>query len=190
MTVSLLPVPSLSPPTPLVKAKAAFSFAIFSSLEHSVPAGAESPTGADFSSAHLKTKTIPVMVTQLIVGCRRKLVMYSWRDGEAQEVKVRRSPIRMTCISPENKLGSSTSSFSPCNSVPKLRDVILRLLSYRARYILHSHPHSDRHITHPQPNRRTRRRCHWLRDECTHWLDWIHDSRLRCKAEAADSSPG
>ncbi|KAF4597180.1 Vacuolar morphoproteinsis protein 6 [Pleurotus pulmonarius] len=87
MTVSLLPVPSLSPPTPLVKAKAAFSFAIFSSVEHSVPAGAESPTGADFSSAHLKTKTIPVMVTQLIVGCRRKLVMYSWRDGEAQEVK-------------------------------------------------------------------------------------------------------
>ncbi|KAG9225012.1 hypothetical protein CCMSSC00406_0001837 [Pleurotus cornucopiae] len=87
MTVSLLPVPSLSPPTPLVKAKAAFSFAIHSSVEHSVPAGAESPTGADFSSAHLKTKTIPVMVTQLIVGCRRKLVMYSWRDGEAQEVK-------------------------------------------------------------------------------------------------------
>jgi len=29
------------------------------------------------------------MLTQLIIGCRRKVVIYSWKDGEAQEIKVR-----------------------------------------------------------------------------------------------------
>ncbi|KAG1762919.1 vacuolar sorting protein 39 domain 1-domain-containing protein [Suillus placidus] len=30
---------------------------------------------------------IPTMVTQLIVGCRRKVVIYTWKDGEAQEIR-------------------------------------------------------------------------------------------------------
>ena len=31
---------------------------------------------------------MPTLFTQLVIGCRRKLVIYSWRDGEAQDVKV------------------------------------------------------------------------------------------------------
>lgn len=35
-----------------------------------------------------KNKGVPVVVTYLAVGCKRKIVVYSWRDGEPQEVKV------------------------------------------------------------------------------------------------------
>ena len=56
-TVTLFPLPAISSPTPLIKAKAAFSFVIHSS--------------------------------QLLVVCRQKVVLYSWKDGEPQEVKVR-----------------------------------------------------------------------------------------------------
>lgn len=35
------------------------------------------------------TSEIATLVTYLIVGSQRKLVVYSWRDGEAQEIKVR-----------------------------------------------------------------------------------------------------
>ncbi|KAF7312336.1 Rab guanyl-nucleotide exchange factor [Mycena indigotica] len=75
--VTLLPLPNLSPPTPLLKAKAAFSFAIHSSVQHVAP---DLPPGA-------KATSIPTLVTQLVVGCRRKVVIYSWKDGEAQESK-------------------------------------------------------------------------------------------------------
>ena len=34
-------------------------------------------------------KGIPALVTRLAVGCRRKIVLYSWKDGEPQEVQVR-----------------------------------------------------------------------------------------------------
>lgn len=74
MTVNLLPLPSLSPPTPLSQAKAAFSFANHSSTHDEGATGLQSP--------------IPTLVTHLLVGCRRKAVLYTWRDGEAQEVKV------------------------------------------------------------------------------------------------------
>ncbi|KAG5732929.1 hypothetical protein E4T56_gene15228 [Termitomyces sp. T112] len=36
-----------------------------------------------------KPKPVPMLVTQLLVGCRRKVVIYTWRDGEAQETKAR-----------------------------------------------------------------------------------------------------
>jgi hypothetical protein len=71
----LFPLPGLSPPTSLPTTKDAFSFAIHSSLQQilSCPQAAE------------------VSVTQFIVGCRRKVMIYTWRDGEAQETKVCRS---------------------------------------------------------------------------------------------------
>jgi Vam6/Vps39-like protein vacuolar protein sorting-associated protein 39 len=42
------------------------------------------PTDGTFDRA----KAIPTLFTQLVVGCRRRIVIYSWRDGEAQDVKV------------------------------------------------------------------------------------------------------
>ncbi|KAG6810469.1 hypothetical protein H0H92_011733 [Tricholoma furcatifolium] len=82
--VTLFPLSNSSPPTVLQKAKAAFSFAIHSSVQDTEPEKKpEFSTGDDF----VKLKPIPMLVTQLIVGCRRKVVIYSWRDGEAQEPK-------------------------------------------------------------------------------------------------------
>ncbi|KAJ6608678.1 hypothetical protein B0H10DRAFT_516741 [Mycena sp. CBHHK59/15] len=80
-TVTLFPLPTFSPPTPLLKAKAAFSFAIHSSIQH------VEPDGPGSSAEFAKASAIPTLVTQLMVGCRRKVVIYSWKDGEAQEAK-------------------------------------------------------------------------------------------------------
>ncbi|KAF5327421.1 hypothetical protein D9619_004692 [Psilocybe cf. subviscida] len=76
-TVSLFPLPTLSPPTPLLKANAAFSFAIHTSSVQQ--AGAQ----GEFSRQDPKTS----LITYLLVGCRRRAVLYSWKDGEPQEVK-------------------------------------------------------------------------------------------------------
>ncbi|KAF9007557.1 hypothetical protein BDQ17DRAFT_1350883 [Cyathus striatus] len=70
MTVTLFPLPSFLPPTVLVKAKAAFSFAIHTSVQNITPESkSPRPDETDFS----KARAIPVIVTQLIVGCRRKV---------------------------------------------------------------------------------------------------------------------
>ncbi|KAF8637825.1 hypothetical protein AX16_010742 [Volvariella volvacea WC 439] len=82
-TVTLFPLPTFAPPTPLVKAKAAFSFAIHSSVEHVYPEGKPESLNDELS----KPAAIPTLLTQLMVGCRRKVVVYSWKDGEIQEVK-------------------------------------------------------------------------------------------------------
>ena len=46
-------------------------------------------------SAHLSLGTSPTIpvptVVSYLVACRRKLVIYSWKDGEPQEVQVRSS---------------------------------------------------------------------------------------------------
>ncbi|KIK98408.1 hypothetical protein PAXRUDRAFT_823887 [Paxillus rubicundulus Ve08.2h10] len=83
---TLYPLPSLSPPTPLAKAKGALSFAIHSSV-HNAPNAPDSSRPGGFDSADADTIPIPTMVTMLVVGCRRRAVVYTWRDGEAQEVK-------------------------------------------------------------------------------------------------------
>lgn len=83
--VTLYPLPTLSPPTPLSKAKGAFSFAVYTSVQHLLPDGRiEQPSDVEFGN----TKAIPTIVTHLVVGCRRKVVIYTWKDGEAQEIKV------------------------------------------------------------------------------------------------------
>lgn len=71
----------LSPPTVLSNAKAAFSFGIHTSVQYVLPDGQvdQSLTGKS---------SIPTLVTQLVIGCRRKAVIYTWKDGDAQEVKV------------------------------------------------------------------------------------------------------
>ena len=86
MTVTLFPLPTLAPPTVLPSAKAAFSFAVHSFVKHSVPEGKSAEQGVD--SGFDIPKTIPTLHTYLVIGCRRKVVVYSWKDGEAEPVKV------------------------------------------------------------------------------------------------------
>ncbi|KIK62434.1 hypothetical protein GYMLUDRAFT_41874 [Collybiopsis luxurians FD-317 M1] len=78
--VSLFPLPSFSPPTVLNAAKAAFSFRIHSFTFHSESA-------LQSQDEFTKPSSIPVLMTYLLVGCRRKVVIYSWKDGDAQELK-------------------------------------------------------------------------------------------------------
>jgi hypothetical protein len=85
--VTLFDLPDLSKSTPLLKAKTAFSFAVHTSVQHLYPDGKTTrPQGAEFSSPAI---TVPTVITYLVVGCQRKLVVYAWKDGEAQDIKVR-----------------------------------------------------------------------------------------------------
>lgn len=83
--VTLYNLPDLSNPTPLPKAKSAFSFAIQTSVQHLYPDGRKiRPQDTEFTSP---TIPVPTVITYLVVGCQRKLVVYSWKDGEAQDIK-------------------------------------------------------------------------------------------------------
>jgi hypothetical protein len=85
--VTLFDLPELSGPTPLPKAKSAFSFAVHTSVQHLYPDGKKTrPQGVEFSPPIIP---VPSAITYLVVGCQRKLVVYSWKDGEAQDIKVR-----------------------------------------------------------------------------------------------------
>lgn len=79
---TLYPLPSFAPPKPLTRAKGALTFAVHSSVHNLAQSDAQ-------SGAHTvgRTGPIPTMVTQLLVGCRRKVVIYTWKDGEGQEIK-------------------------------------------------------------------------------------------------------
>ncbi|KAF8969138.1 vacuolar sorting protein 39 domain 1-domain-containing protein [Flammula alnicola] len=83
-TITLFPLPSFSPPTPLPKAKAAFSFAVHSSVQNVLLPTSTQPSG---EPEFKRSQPIPTLVTQLLIGCRRRAVLYSWKDGEPQEVK-------------------------------------------------------------------------------------------------------
>ncbi|KAI0787910.1 hypothetical protein C8Q74DRAFT_1366714 [Fomes fomentarius] len=81
--LTLFPYPDFSTPTPLVKTKGALCFALYTGVEYPEvdTAGPATPTPPG------KGKGIPSVVTRLAVGCRRKIVLYSWKDGEPQEVQ-------------------------------------------------------------------------------------------------------
>ena len=85
MNVGLFPLPSLSLPTFLPKAKAAFSFAV-----HSYVMNIESPASPSTfeDDPSKRSQPVPSLITILLVGCRRRAVIYSWKDGEPREVKV------------------------------------------------------------------------------------------------------
>ncbi|KAI0322535.1 vacuolar sorting protein 39 domain 1-domain-containing protein [Amylostereum chailletii] len=83
MQVILLPLSDMSNPTPLSKAKAAFSFTVHTFVEHLPP---DTPQKPSSSTEFDKRMSVPTVVTYLVVGCRRKLVVYSWKDGEPQDV--------------------------------------------------------------------------------------------------------
>lgn len=77
--VTLYPSPTFAPPTLLTQAKGAMSFGIDTSIQYSN----EAPDPASNAG-----QGVPSVVTRLAVGCKRKIVIYTWKDGEAQEVKV------------------------------------------------------------------------------------------------------
>ncbi|KXN86467.1 Vam6/Vps39-like protein [Leucoagaricus sp. SymC.cos] len=103
MVVTLFPLPGFAPPTPLAKAKAAFSFATPSSTT-GIPVSASIPKDSGTFDTAKAAISIPSVVTQLMVGCRRKVVIYTWKDGEAQEVReapLPHSPRAISFFSPE-----------------------------------------------------------------------------------------
>lgn len=85
-TVTLYPSPSFAPPKPLLKAKAAFSFAVSSTTRRPIPTGDGNDNKA---GSETMAQSAPTVFTRLLVGCRRKAVLYSWKDGEPQNAKVR-----------------------------------------------------------------------------------------------------
>jgi Vam6/Vps39-like protein vacuolar protein sorting-associated protein 39 len=85
MILTLYPAPTFSSPTPLSQAKAAFSFGIQSFVQHILPGGeVEQPSDVGFG----RSQAIPALITRLVAGCRRKLVIYTWQDGEARDTMV------------------------------------------------------------------------------------------------------
>ncbi|EMD34098.1 hypothetical protein CERSUDRAFT_141580 [Gelatoporia subvermispora B] len=102
-SVTLYPLPTFSPTTPLVKAKAAFSFAVHTWVIHVDEPVTKSPKLDETDFA--KAKPIPAIMTYLAVGCRRKMVIYSWQDGEPQDVQealLPHSPRAMVFIDSEH----------------------------------------------------------------------------------------
>ncbi|KAI0833228.1 hypothetical protein BC628DRAFT_1342704 [Trametes gibbosa] len=90
--VTLFPQPTYSPPTPLVKTKGALCFVLNTTVEYQDSATPGTPG---------KGKGVPAVVTRLAVGCRRKIVLYTWKDGEPQEVQeltLAHSPRAMTFV--------------------------------------------------------------------------------------------
>lgn len=81
--VTLYGLPNFTPATPLTQAKTARTFTVFTTVQYE---GSEQP----------KSKGVAVVVTYLAVGCYRKLVIYSWKDGEHQETIVRSERIQHT----------------------------------------------------------------------------------------------
>ncbi|KAH7925859.1 hypothetical protein BV22DRAFT_1064252 [Leucogyrophana mollusca] len=107
---TLYPLPSFTPPTPLSKARGALSFAVHSSVHND-------------AEGFGKASAIPTMVTQLVVGCRRKVAIYTWKDGEAQEVKesiLPHSPRAMAFLDHDNVCFAYSPSEYAVFSISKL----------------------------------------------------------------------
>ena len=83
--VTLYPLPDLVPPSPLQQSRKAFSFAVYSTIENISVDGKLQSFDTVASSP---VPGVPTLVTYLVVGSQRKLLIYSWRDGEAQDIKV------------------------------------------------------------------------------------------------------
>ena len=105
--VTLYPTPELVPPTPLAQTRKAFSFAVNSTIE-SVSADGKVLSFDDVAAS--QSAGIPTVVTYLVVGSQRKLVVYCWRDGEAEPVKVSVNLFR-TFMRSHFRSGSTVAAF-------------------------------------------------------------------------------
>lgn len=79
--VTLYPLSTLTPPTVLTQTRTASVFALDTSNQF------ELSDGSYATAAQSGSKGIPTVVTVLAVGCKRKVVIFRWHDGEAQPVK-------------------------------------------------------------------------------------------------------
>ncbi len=127
-TVTLYPSPSFAPPEPLLKAKAAFSFAVSSTTRRPVPTGDGNDNKAE---SETMAQTAPTVFTRLLVGCRRKVVLYSWKDGERQGAKVR---IRVMSLRNDVDVdqGSTPPPFTTRCHFSRPRHCMFRVLCHRA----------------------------------------------------------
>lgn len=131
--VTLYNLPDLSKPTSLPRAKTAFSFAVQTFVQHPHPDGRKTrPQDGEFSTPIIP---VPIVITYLVVGCQRKLLVYSWKDGEAQDLKVRqleqKFPVFLVTISQEAPLPHSARTITFLNS-----DILC--LAYEAEHVLFS----------------------------------------------------
>ncbi|CAE6456533.1 unnamed protein product [Rhizoctonia solani] len=79
--VALFPLATLSTPTVLTQTRNASVFALDTSIQY------ELADGSYATAAQSGSKGIATVVTVLAVGCKRKVVVFRWHDGEAQPVK-------------------------------------------------------------------------------------------------------
>lgn len=61
------------------------------------------------TAVSVDTHGVPTVVSQLAVGCKRKVVIYTWKDGEAQDPKVRLALLHFW-----NRLGRYSIRNWPC----------------------------------------------------------------------------
>lgn len=87
--VTLSPLSKLHPQTPLTQARNALSFATHVSVQMLNPDGDETEPDSSTTSRPGRQLGVPTVVTQLAIGCRKKIVIYTWKDGELQGVRVR-----------------------------------------------------------------------------------------------------
>lgn len=79
--VTLFASPELKQATPLSQSRGALTFAINTCIQH-VSSNNPDTSGGNF-------KGIPTVITRLVIGCRRKVVVFTWQDGEVTTPKVR-----------------------------------------------------------------------------------------------------
>ncbi|KZT39975.1 hypothetical protein SISSUDRAFT_1113449 [Sistotremastrum suecicum HHB10207 ss-3] len=79
-SVSLYPIPSLTPTTTLPQTRGALSFAVYATRLSATEPGSEPVGKQDGDDAETGS-------TYLAVGCRKKVVIYSWKGDEPREVK-------------------------------------------------------------------------------------------------------
>ncbi|CCO30777.1 Vam6/Vps39-like protein Short=hVam6p [Rhizoctonia solani AG-1 IB] len=79
--VTLFPLSTLSTPTVLTQTRNASVFALETSVQY------ELSDGSYATATQSGSKGIATVVTVLAVGCKRKVVIFRWHDGEAQPVK-------------------------------------------------------------------------------------------------------
>jgi len=78
--VNLHALPNLTPTTTLQQTRGALCFTIETWVLYSLPDGTLTP--------NKDTYGVPTVLTFLAVGCKRRIVVFSWKDGEAQDPKV------------------------------------------------------------------------------------------------------
>lgn len=120
----MYPLPTFASPTPLAKTKGALAFGTFTGTVYGESDAKSRPS---LDGELNKAKDVPVIVTHLAVGCKRKIVLYSWRDGEPQEVKVSLTHLRSLACSMCSQ-GNNVDPLSPCDILSGARHDILQIL--------------------------------------------------------------